>query len=54
MQKLGKFLKESEGYKIEFERILPYDILTVWDAITNPEKLKWWFTDIEMELQVGN
>jgi uncharacterized protein YndB with AHSA1/START domain len=25
----------------------------VWDAITNPDKLKYWFTDIELELKAG-
>lgn len=54
MQDLGKFSKEQDGYKIEFERVLQHDIQTVWDAITNPERLKTWFTDIEMELKKGS
>lgn len=50
---LGKVTKESDGYKVVFERLLNHDIQTVWDAITNPEKLKIWFTDFEMKFKKG-
>ncbi|HLF35608.1 MAG TPA: SRPBCC domain-containing protein [Cyclobacteriaceae bacterium] len=49
----GKITKQPDGYTVHFERILPHAIEEVWDAITNPEKLKFWFTDIEMELKPG-
>lgn len=48
---LGILTKESDGFKVVFERLLHHDIQVVWDAITNPEKLKHWFTDFEMELK---
>jgi uncharacterized protein YndB with AHSA1/START domain len=51
---LGTFAKESEGFKVVFKRLLNHDIQTVWDAITNPEKLKIWFTDFEMEFKEGS
>jgi len=50
---LGIVSKEKDGFKVVFERTLPHDIQTVWDAITNPEKLKIWFTDFDMEFKEG-
>lgn len=49
----GKVTKETDGFKVRFERILNHDILTVWEAITHPDKLKIWFTDINIEAKVG-
>lgn len=49
----GKVTKRADGFQVEFERTLNYDIHTVWDAITNPDKLKMWFTDIEMDFKEG-
>lgn len=50
---LGKLTHEADGYKVRMERHLPHDIQTVWDAITNPEKLKVWFTDFQMDFRPG-
>lgn len=50
---LGKISKENDGFKVVFERILQHPIEKVWSAITNPEELKYWFTDIDWELQPG-
>lgn len=50
---LGKVTRENDGFQVRFERVLKHDIQTVWDAITNPEKLKLWFTDIEMDFKPG-
>lgn len=50
---LGKVTKEADGFQVRFERIFNHDIHTVWDAITNPDKMKYWFTDIEMEAKPG-
>lgn len=47
----GEISRESDGFKLVFERILNHPISIVWDAISNPDKLKVWFTDIEMELK---
>lgn len=47
---MGKVSKEADGFKVVFERTLNHPIEKVWDAITNPEKLKIWFTDFEMQL----
>ncbi|HYC84588.1 MAG TPA: SRPBCC domain-containing protein [Chryseosolibacter sp.] len=49
----GKVTREPGGFRVRFERILNHDIRTVWDAITNPEKLRIWFTDFEMEFRPG-
>lgn len=51
---LGKITKENDGYKVAFERILNHPITVVWEAISNPEQLKIWFTDFEMKLQPGS
>lgn len=53
-QQLGNLYKERDGFKIAFQRNLPHNIETVWDAITNPEKLKLWFTDFEMGPSEGD
>jgi Uncharacterized conserved protein len=50
---LGKIAKEEDGYKVVFERVLNHPIGKVWDAITNPEELKFWFTDIELDFRPG-
>jgi uncharacterized protein YndB with AHSA1/START domain len=50
---IGKVTRESDGFKVVLDRILPHDIYTVWDAITNPEKLKIWFTEVEMDFRQG-
>ncbi len=47
--KPASFSKEQDGYCIVFERILPHPVQKVWDAITRPEELKYWFTDIQYE-----
>lgn len=46
----GQLSKASDGYQIRLERQLPHSIEKVWDAITNPEKVKIWFSDIELEM----
>jgi len=53
-KKFGKLYREPDGYKVVFERYLPYDAMTVWDAITNPRKLAIWFLEVEMELKPGS
>lgn len=53
-QQLGQVSKEADGFKVAFERVFQHPIEKVWDAITNPEKLKIWFTDMEFELVPGN
>lgn len=50
---LGKVTKEADGFQVRFERVLNHDVHTVWNAITNPDKLKYWFTDIEMDFKPG-
>lgn len=50
---LGKITKEKDGYQVVFERVLPHPIEKVWNAITNPDELKFWFTDIEMDFRVN-
>lgn len=49
----GTVSKESDGYKVVFKRVLHHPIEKVWEAITNPQQLKYWFTDAEIDLQPG-
>jgi len=51
--KPGRILQAHDGYKVEFDRILNHPIDKVWQAITDPGQLKYWFTDIEMEFKPG-
>lgn len=51
--KLGVVTKKGDGFEVKFERILPFDIHTVWKAITEPKQLALWFTDIEMDFKPG-
>lgn len=50
----GKVSKADDGFKVVFERVYNHAIDVVWDAITDPEQLKIWFTDVEMELEPGS
>ncbi|MEQ9378026.1 MAG: SRPBCC family protein [Imperialibacter sp.] len=49
----GKLTNEPDGYKVVFERELPFSSEAVWEAITNPEKLATWFMATEMEFKPG-
>ncbi len=49
----GKVTRQPDGYRVEFERKLNYPVEKVWDAITNPEILKIWFTRIDMDFREG-
>lgn len=49
----GKVTREADGFKVRFERVFNHNIHAVWDAITDTEKMKYWFTNIEMELKPG-
>jgi uncharacterized protein YndB with AHSA1/START domain len=52
-KKTGKISKEPDGYRVQFERHYAFDVMTVWDAITNPNKIGVWFMKIDMELKPG-
>lgn len=45
--------KEKDGYKLVFERELNASAEKVWKALTEPEELKYWFADIEIDLKKG-
>jgi uncharacterized protein YndB with AHSA1/START domain len=49
----GEFLSNTDGYEIRFERHLNHNILKVWDAITNTDIMRIWFTDVEMDFREG-
>jgi uncharacterized protein YndB with AHSA1/START domain len=51
--KLGEIRKKIDGLEVKFDRTYNFSREAVWDAITNPEKLAIWFTDIEMDFVVG-
>lgn len=51
--KLGQVTREADGFKVRFERTFNHSVDTVWEAITDPAKLKYWFTDIELNLKPG-
>ena len=49
----GQVWKAADGYAVRFERIFAYDVMTVWDAITNPEKIALWFMNMDIDLSPG-
>jgi uncharacterized protein YndB with AHSA1/START domain len=53
----GTLERTPDGGVIRFERHLPYPVETVWDAITNPDRLAdWWLpfdADISVDLREG-
>ncbi len=53
----GTLDRTTDGGTIRFERHLPYPVASVWDAITNPERLsEWWLpfdADITVDLREG-
>jgi uncharacterized protein YndB with AHSA1/START domain len=49
----GEFLSNTDGYEIRFERTLNHNIQKVWEAITNTDIMRIWFTDIEMDFREG-
>ena len=51
--KLGEIRKKVDGLEVKFDRIYNFSREDVWDAITNPEKLAIWFTDVEMDFVEG-
>ena len=50
---LGTLKKHADGYQLVLERLFNKDIDTVWDAITNPEKMSKWFTNVKMDFVEG-
>lgn len=50
---LGKISKQQDGFQVRFERELNHPIRKVWEAITDPGQLRYWFTDIEMDFRPG-
>ena len=52
-QELGRLSQNADGYLVQFDRVYEHPIEKVWDAITNPEILRIWFTDIEMDFRPG-
>jgi uncharacterized protein YndB with AHSA1/START domain len=53
MNKPGKLEKHPDGYTIILERVYDHPIDKVWEAITNPDKMSMWFTDVEWEFKPG-
>lgn len=53
IKQLGQITREHEEYQVVFHRTLPHPIEKVWEAITSPEQLKYWFTEIEMDFRPG-
>ena len=53
----GRLERTADGGVIRFERLLPYPIRDVWDAITDPAQLgDWWLpfdADITVDLREG-
>lgn len=49
----GTVTKEPDGYKVVFERVLNHPVEKVWEAITDPKQMKYWFTDIEIDFKPG-
>jgi uncharacterized protein YndB with AHSA1/START domain len=49
----AKVSKNADGLMVEFERILSHPIEKVWDALTNPDILRIWMTEVEMDFKPG-
>ena len=53
----GVLERTAEGGVIRFERLLPYDLRQVWDAITTADRLaEWWMpmaADVTVDLREG-
>lgn len=53
MDKPGTLQRNNDGYTIILERFYDHPIHKVWDAITDPEKMSMWFTDVEWDFRPG-
>lgn len=53
MNDLGKVSKDEHGYAIRLERVYNHPVSKVWDALTDPEKMSKWFTDVEWDFRPG-
>ncbi|GAA4438947.1 hypothetical protein GCM10023091_20390 [Ravibacter arvi] len=49
----GKISKVGDDYQVVFERVFHHPAEKVWNAITDPGELKYWFTDIDQDLRPG-
>lgn len=47
------FTKKEDGYVVRFERLLPFDTRAIWEALTDPEKISFWFLKTSMKLEPG-
>jgi uncharacterized protein YndB with AHSA1/START domain len=54
MNKPGTLSKETDGFRVVFERMFNHPVEKVWQAITDPEELAYWFTDISFDLVPGS
>lgn len=52
-RQLGKVTKENDGYKVVLVRTFNHSAEKVWDAITNPDKLRIWFTQFKIDFREG-
>lgn len=50
---LGTLSKHADGYQLILEQTFNHSIEKVWDAITNPDKMRIWFTDVKMDFTEG-
>lgn len=50
---LGQFSKTPEGFQVIFERKIPYPPEFVWWTLTDPDRLRIWFTDVKMDFFPG-
>jgi uncharacterized protein YndB with AHSA1/START domain len=41
------------GYIVQLKRRFDHPVEKVWEAITQPEKIKEWFAEIEMDYELG-
>jgi len=53
-QTLGRLRKESEERRgVRFERVFDYTADELWRAWTDPDQLRGWLGDVELDLRVG-
>jgi uncharacterized protein YndB with AHSA1/START domain len=53
-QTFGRITREGDGRAtVHFERVYDYGLEELWAALTEPEQLRGWLGEVEIDLRVG-
>jgi uncharacterized protein YndB with AHSA1/START domain len=53
-QTFGRITREDDGRAtVHFERVYDYGLEELWAALTEPEQLRGWLGEVEIDLRVG-